>query len=106
MLWLKTKSPYFLENKTPFFIRYFPLNFEGNGKAAAAAKSLDIYIYTSNMKTLIHLPGSVDKPYTDQPEHIDLGMAFVLYPEYVLCVCSNANPLHYYVLQVPHKVDR
>ena len=23
-----------------------------------------------------------------------------------LCVCSNANPLHYYVLRVPRKVDR
>ena len=34
------------------------------------------------MKTLIHVPGSADKSYTDQPKHIDLGMAFVLYPEY------------------------
>ena len=24
----------------------------------------------------------------------------------VVCVCSNANPLHYYVLRVPRKVDR
>ena len=23
-----------------------------------------------------------------------------------MCVCSNANPLHYYVLRVPRKVDR
>ena len=23
-----------------------------------------------------------------------------------VCVCSNANPLHYYALQIPRKVDR
>ena len=23
-----------------------------------------------------------------------------------ICVCSNANPLHYYVLEVPRHVDR
>ena len=25
---------------------------------------------------------------------------------YIVCVCSNVNPLHYYVLWVPHKADR
>ena len=34
------------------------------------------------MKTLIHLAGNADKSYTDQPEYIELGIAFVLYPEY------------------------
>ena len=28
------------------------------------------------------LPGSADKLYTIQPKYIDLGIAFVLYPEY------------------------
>ena len=27
-------------------------------------------------------------------------------PELCVCVCANANPLHYYALQIPHKVDR
>ena len=26
--------------------------------------------------------------------------------ETIMCVCSNANLLHYYVLRVPRKVDR
>ena len=26
--------------------------------------------------------------------------------EMCVCVCSNANPLHYYVLRVPRKADR
>ena len=30
----------------------------------------------------------------------------IRYIEKYLCMCSNANPLHYYVLRVPRKVDR
>ena len=35
-----------------------------------------------NMKNLIHLPESAKKSYSDQPEYIGLGIAFVLYSEY------------------------
>ena len=31
---------------------------------------------------------------------------YCIYPNICLSVCSNANPLHYYALRVPHKMDR
>ena len=41
-------------------------------------------MYTSEHENLDShnnlLPGIADKSYTNQPEYIDLGMAFILYP--------------------------
>ena len=37
------------------------------------------------------------------------SVALVQYSEtntfHTICVCSNANPLHYYVLRIPRKAD-
>ena len=33
-------------------------------------------------------------------------LLFIIIPFPSECVCSNANPLRYYVLRVPHKADR
>ena len=36
----------------------------------------------------------------------DLGAEITSIYSQTLCVCSNANPPHYYALRVPHKADR
>ena len=38
--------------------------------------------------------------------YTELVQQHFLFALYVMCVCSNANPLHYYALWVPCKVDR
>ena len=38
--------------------------------------------------------------------HSELIYKMMLHCTNSVCVCSNANPLHYYVLRVPRKVDR
>ena len=40
-----------------------------------------------------------------QPKPTDQSHSNSIFRVYV-CVCSNANPLHYYVLRVPRKADR